>query len=45
MPLYGRDHIPKATYQVQWPFVPENKISKVFLPYMGVVALTIETYL
>ena len=30
MPLYGRDHIPNATYQVHWPFVPENKISKVF---------------
>ena len=27
------------------PFVPENKIFKGFLPYMGVVAMTFETYL
>ena len=47
-----RDHIPNATYdtkpQGRWPFVPENKIFKGFkgfLPYMGVVALTFETYL
>ena len=25
--------------------VPENKVFKGFLPYMGVVALTFETYL
>ena len=31
--------------QGHWPFVPENKIFKGFLPYMGVVALTFETYL
>ena len=28
--------------QGHWPFVPENKIFKGFLPYMGVVALTFE---
>ena len=27
------------------PFVPENEIFKGFLPYMGEVALTFETYL
>ena len=31
--------------QGHWPFVPDNKIFKGFLPYMGVVALTFETYL
>ena len=31
--------------QGHWPFVPENKIFKGFLPYMGVVALTFETCL
>ena len=31
--------------QGHWPFVPENKIFKGFLPYLGVVALTFETYL
>ena len=31
--------------QGHWPFVPENKIFKGVLPYMGVVALTFETYL
>ena len=31
-------------FQGHWPFVPENKIFKCFLPYMGVVALTFETY-
>ena len=44
-----RDHIPNATYDTKslghWPFVPENEIFKGFLPYMGVVALTFETYL
>ena len=29
--------------QDHWPFGPENKIFKGFLPYMGVVALTFET--
>ena len=32
-------------FQGHWPFVPENKIFKGFLSYMGVVALTFETYL
>ena len=31
--------------QGPWPIVPENKIFKGFLPYMGVVVLTFETYL
>ena len=31
--------------QGHWPFVPENKIFKGFLPYKGVVALTFGTYL
>ena len=31
--------------QGHWSFVPENKIFKGFLPYMGAVALTFETYL
>ena len=29
-------------FQGHWPFVPENKILNGFLPYMGLVALTIE---
>ena len=28
--------------QGHWPFVPENKIFKGFLTYMGVVALTLK---
>ena len=28
--------------QGHWPFVPENKIFKGFLPFMGVMALTFE---
>ena len=31
--------------QGHWPFDPENEIFNGFLPYMGVVALTFETYL
>ena len=31
--------------QGNWPLVPENKMFKGVLPYMGVVALTFETYL
>ena len=42
----GRDHIPKLHTKSQGhkPFVPENKIIKGVLPYMGVVALTFETF-
>ena len=32
-------------YQGLGLLVPENKVFKGFLPYMGVVALTFETYL
>ena len=31
--------------QGHWPFVPENKIFKGFLPYMGMVALAFETFI
>ena len=43
----GRDHMPNITYQVPRPlaYVTENKTVKGFLLYMGVVALTFETYL
>ena len=41
--LFQICNIPKS--QGHWPFVPENKIFKGFLPYMGVVALTFEAYL
>ena len=30
--------------QGHWPFVPQNKIFKGFLPYMGVVALTFNLF-
>ena len=30
--------------QGQWPFLPENKIFKGFLPYMVLVALSFEIY-
>ena len=29
---------------LHWPFDPENKIFKWFLPYMGMVALTFATF-